>query len=87
MNAYKVLAVLLLTAAPALAFAQYDGDESGKSAIEMYPYRYPSYRYPSISIPQNFGSIPENSRSVPSRDPELVGPRSIPGDSRSIPSR
>jgi hypothetical protein len=80
-NAYKILAVFLLAAVPAPAFAQYSGDEPGNSTVEMN-----SYRYPSTSIPRNFGSIPENFHSIPRQNSEPIGPRSIPRNSRSIPS-
>jgi hypothetical protein len=84
-NAYKILAALFITLTPALALAQSANDESGKPAVETNSYNYPSYRYPNTSIP-NFGSIPD-SRSIPSPNPEPVGPRSIPGGSQSIPSQ
>jgi len=80
-NAYKILAVFLLATVPAPAFAQYSSVESGDTAVEMN-----NYRYPSTSIPRNFGSIPENFHSIPRQNSEPVGPRSIPGNSRSIPS-
>lgn len=83
MNAYKLFAILLLTVAPALALAQSGNDES--ETTETNSYRYPSYSYPNTSIP-NFGSIPD-SRSIPSPNPEPVGPRSIPGGSHSIPGQ
>lgn len=85
MNAYKLFAALFFTVAPALALAQSANDESEKPATETNSYNYPSYRYPNTSIP-NFGSIPD-SRSIPSPNPEPVGPRSIPGGSQSIPSQ
>lgn len=85
MKAYRIFTALFLAMTPGLAFAQSGNDESEKPAAETNGYNYPSYRYPNTSIP-NFGSIPD-SRSIPSPNPEPVGPRSIPGGSQSIPGR